>query len=241
VVNRSFVERFWGVDPVEVLGRTVGLLDAGVPELRVVGVVGDMRDLGPASPARPMVFVPRYGATAAGFAVRTLGDPEAAFAAIRSSVAQVDPRLPIQAMRTFESAASRRLGAPLFNTSLMSLFAGLAVLLSVVGLFGLMSYSVRQRRQEIGVRMALGARGTDILLETLGQASWPIGLGLLTGGVAAAAASRLLTSQLFGVGATDPLTFAASAALLGCVALVAAWAPARRASRIEPVSVLRPE
>jgi predicted permease len=250
VVNRAFAERFLagvpapaggegGLELGSVLGRRIALIDVLPVELDVIGIVADVHDFGPAAPARPTAFVPRLGSGTAGFALRTQGDPEGAFAAIRGAVATVDPRLPVQALRTFESAASRWLGAPLFNTSLMGLFAVLALVLAVVGLFGLVACSVRQRRREIGVRMALGARGADVVRETLAAACRPVAGGVLLGLVAALAGSRLLETQLFGVAATDPLTFVASAALLTLVTLLAAWLPARRATRIEPVSVLR--
>ncbi|HVS63754.1 MAG TPA: ADOP family duplicated permease [Thermoanaerobaculia bacterium] len=259
VVNRAFAELYLGggsgagatagsesagddaagFDPTSVLGRALRLIDVVDAELEVVGVVGDVRDFGPARPARPTAFVPRLGSSTAGYALRTEAVPEAVFAAIRAAVAAVDPRLPVQGLRTFESAASRWLGAPLFNTWLMGLFSVLGLVLAVVGLFGLVAYSVRQRRREIGVRMALGALGVDVLLEVLADASKPIGAGLALGVVAAIGASRLLESQLFGVEAIDPLTFAGSAMLLAAVAVIAALVPARRATRVDPVSVLR--
>ncbi|HVS15982.1 MAG TPA: ADOP family duplicated permease [Thermoanaerobaculia bacterium] len=253
IVNRAFAERFLAgspasgasgsqpLDPTSVLGRAVSLVDAVDAELRVVGVVGNVRDVGPARPVRPTAFIPRLGSSTAGFALRTQGDPEVIFGLVQAAVDRIDPRLPVQGLRTFESAASRWLGAPLFNTSLMALFAVIALVLAVVGLFGLVAYSVRQRRREIGVRMALGARGGDILREVLAEASRPIVGGLLLGVAAAIAASRWLEAQLFGVEPTDPLTFAGSVVLLAVVAGIAALLPARRASRVYPVSVLRDE
>ena len=256
IVNGAFAERFLAgsaasgtsgasgsqpFDPTSVLGRAVSLVDVVDAELRVVGVVGNVRDVGPARPVRPTAFIPRLGSSTAGFALRTYGDPEEMFGLVQAAVGRVDPRLPVQGLRTFESAASRWLGAPLFNTSLMALFAVIALVLAVVGLFGLVAYSVRQRRREIGVRMALGAHGGDILREVLAEAARPIVAGVLLGVVVAIAASRWLEAQLFGVEPTDPLTFAGSVVVLAVVAGIAALLPARRASRVQPVSVLRDE
>jgi putative ABC transport system permease protein len=140
-----------------------------------------------------------------------------------------------------EEYLSTSVAAPRFSTTLLTIFAGVALVLTVVGLYGVMSYSVAQRRNEIGIRLALGAQSRDVLLMIVKQGSLLIGLGLVIGLSGAFALTRLIASMLFGVTAKDPLTFTAVGALLAAVALLACYVPAWRATKVDPMEALRYE
>jgi len=144
-------------------------------------------------------------------------------------------------VKTMEEYLSTSVAAPRFSTTLLTIFAGVALVLTVVGLYGVMSYSVAQRRNEIGIRLALGAQSRDVLLMIVKQGSLLIGLGLVIGLSGAFALTRLIASMLFGVTAKDPLTFTAVGVLLAAVALLACYVPALRATKVDPMEALRYE
>ena len=173
--------------------------------------------------------------------IRTDGDPQALVAALRNQVMQIDPEQPIFDVLTMSQMVDRFVAQPRFNMVLLGLFAGLALLLASIGIYGVVSYSVSQRTREIGVRMALGARPADVLRMVLGQGAKLAGFGLLAGVIASLAVTRFLASMLFGVSATDPLTFFSIALLLTAVTLLASYIPARRATRVDPIEALRYE
>ena len=174
-------------------------------------------------------------------AARTAGDPESYVNAVRQAVRSVDPDQPISGVQTMETLLEQSVGQRKLSMLLLSLFSGIALLLASVGIYGVMSYSVPQRAREIGVRIALGAERRDVLGMVLRQgmrlALAGVGVGLLT----AFALTRVITSQLYDVRATDPVTFVSVAALLIGVALVANLVPALRATRVDPAVVLREE
>jgi predicted permease len=251
IVNEAFVRRFLPeanpFDQQLTIGRNT--LD---PSRRIIGVVNDTKQFGMDKAAPPMAFVPlaqvsdRLLAIARTFVssyitVRTTVAPLALSAAVKGEINAVDATLPLSQIRSMEQLVARSVAPQRFNMLLLGLFAGLGVLLAAVGVYGVMSYSVAQRTQEIGIRMALGARSADIvrlvLRQGLGTALIGVALGLLT----AFALTRLMSSLLFGISPTDPLTFVAVALLLGGVALLACFIPARRAMKVDPMVALRYE
>jgi predicted permease len=173
--------------------------------------------------------------------VRTQGDPGAAAGAIRAAVSAVDPSEPISQLRSMSGIVAASLAPRRFVVSMLAIFAALALLMAIIGLYGVTSYSVAQRTQEIGIRMALGARRSEILGMVIGQGMWLTGGGVLVGLAAALALSRLLRSQLFQVSPFDPLTFGLTAVVLIAAELAACFIPAQRAMRVDPMEALRHE
>ena len=216
---------------------------------RVIGVVNDtkQRNLGEASPAT--VFIPltqaAEGVSAtlrqSSFVLRTTGDPLLLSAAIRNEMSRVDPRLPVRNLRSMEQLVSRSIAPQRFNLSLLSLFSALGLMLAAVGIYGVMAYSVSQRTHEIGLRMALGAQARDVLKLVLKQGMALAVIGVAIGLIASFALTRLMRSLLFGVSATDPATLAGVGLLLTCVAMLACYIPARRATKVDPLVALRYE
>ena len=174
-------------------------------------------------------------------AVRTVGDPVAAVPFLREAVAAAGPAAGIDQVATMDARLSGAVEQPRFYAVFVGFFAALALFLAAFGIYALLSYTVSQRRREIGVRMALGARPGDVVALVVRQGAGLVAAGAVLGLFGAAAASRLLESFLFGVGADDPLTFAAAPVALVAVALVACWLPGRRAARIHPMEALRVE
>jgi putative ABC transport system permease protein len=170
-----------------------------------------------------------------------VSDPATIVSALRKELAQVDSAIPLRSVHIFDDYISRSLARPRFNALLLSIFAGTALVLTAIGIYGVMAYSVAQRTNEIGIRIALGAAKSAIFRLVVGQAMMLVAISVVVGLVGAFAATRLLGSMLFGVGATDPLTFAAIVLLIAGVAFVAAWLPARRAASVDPVVALRAE
>jgi putative ABC transport system permease protein len=242
VINETMARRYFpGEDPI---GKRLNLGDpATVPWITVIGVVGDARTGGLDKEPYPQMYVPaaQFPQRAMTFVARTSGDPSAVAPALRRELAALDRDLPLYNVSTMERVLSDSISRRRFQMILIAAFAGVGLLLAAVGIYGVISYTVAQRRHEIGVRIALGARAADILRLVVGQ-----GLGLTLAGVGlglagAFALTRVLASLLYGVTATDPLTFACvSLALLG-VALLACLVPARRATKVDPMIALRYE
>ena len=182
-----------------------------------------------------------FGIRNLSIVLRTNGDPAALSNSASAVIHQADPSLPIANVRTMDEVLSAAESRPRFLTLLLTLFSVVALALAAVGIYGLMAYSVAQRMQEIGIRMALGAQARDVLRLILGSGMGLTMAGVLLGFVVALVLSRAMTSMLFGVKATDPLTFAAVALLLSGVALLACYVPARRATKIDPLVALRYE
>ena len=244
VVNEAFVRRhFRGVEP---LGQRVlrqswwpGLPDA----FEIVGVVADEPFDGLAGEPAPATYFPhaQFPMHEMWVLVRTTRDPEAFAPALRAAVWRLDPDLPVEGVRTMREVLGTSVAEPRFNTALIALFAGAALALAAVGIYGVLSYTVAQRTSEIGVRMALGAGRGRVLRLVVGQGMGVALLGIAVGTAGALALARVLTSLLYGVSERDPAIFAGVALLLATVAALAAYLPARRASRIEPVVALRYE
>jgi putative ABC transport system permease protein len=251
VVSEAFARLYWpGESPlghsVTVFKSAQGRADFGQPiQTTVVGVAGDVQNGAPGDAPRPVIYIP-YTAnpwTHMSLIVRATGDPAALIPSIRRAVLAVEPAIPIAGagadFQIMDEQSARGLGAQRFNTSLLVVFAVAALILAAIGIYGLIAYAVAQRTRELGIRMALGARPHDVLSLVVREGMLLAGLGIVLGIGGAFAATRLLASLLFGVTPTDPVTLASVAALLGAVALLACWLPARRAARVDPVEALR--
>ena len=242
LVNERMAQWQWpGQDPV---GRRVRLgRSASSPWMTVVGVVSDIRHFGPASPPRPEIYQPigQVSFTSMAFVVRTSADPAAVIAALRAAIARRDPAQPISRVSTMEEHVAHALSRPQFMSTLIASFAGLALALAVVGIYGVMAYAVVQRTREIAIRSALGARPRDVLAMVLVKACWLAAAGVVVGMAASMALTRVLAGQLYGVEATDPVTYSAVAALLIGVTLFAGAIPAVRATRIDATLAMRAE
>ncbi|MCI0490618.1 MAG: ABC transporter permease [Blastocatellia bacterium] len=245
LINRSMADRSWaGEDPIGKRFRTGGMDSKRDIWVSIIGVVGDVKHRGVDAEARPEYYLPylqRPGrAREMTVAVRTSGDPSAMVSAVRGQVQAVDKNLPVsfeEMQQVFSgSIADRR-----YNMLLLGAFAGAALLLSMMGIYGVMSYAVSERTQEIGIRQALGAGRIDILRLIMGRGIVLAVAGVIAGLGAALAVTRLMAGLLFGVSATDPMIFVAVSALLILVALLACYVPARRATRVDPMVALRYE
>jgi putative ABC transport system permease protein len=238
IVNETLARRYFpGVDP---LGQQVTML--GGP-MTIVGVVADVQPLRVGDPIEPEIYWPyrqrpRY---ATYLLMRTASDPANAVRPIESRLQALDPDMEISSFRTMEELLDRQLVRPRFNMLLIGVFASVALLLAAIGIYGVISYSVAQRTREIGVRVALGAEERDIFGSVVGRGMILSVSGIAIGLVGALAVTRVLSSLLVGVRPTDPLTFAAIAALLMLVAFLASYVPARRASRVDAIVALRSE
>jgi putative ABC transport system permease protein len=238
VVSRAAAERFWsGEDPI---GSHVTL--GSDKPLEVVGVVGDIRRKSLDAVPEPMVYVPLYMLPVPfSHLVLRGAEPAVLVSAARAAVHGLDAELPFGPADTLEDVRQRAAAQPRFRALLLALFAALAVALAVVGLYGVMSETVSQRRRELGVRLALGARGADLVRMLVGDGLRLALLGLAIGGPAALLLGRVLRSLLFDVAAEDPATLSAVSGILVAAGLLACWLPARRATRVDPQEVLRAE
>jgi len=207
----------------------------------IIGIVGDIRHRALESDPLPAMYMPTYQIGRMNVVLRTKGDPTALAAAARKEVQGIDPDQPVAAVKTMEQWLETAVAAPRYRTSLIGLFALVALILACTGIYGVMSYSVTQRTHEIGVRMALGARRFDVLKLVVRQGMALVVVGVLLGVVAAIGLTRVMSSLLFGVTAKDPLTFVAVAAVLTVVAFIACYLPARRATKVDPLVALRYE
>jgi putative ABC transport system permease protein len=209
----------------------------------IVGVVGAVRNRGLITEPRAAYYVPQTQIPFSQMVgvVKTSSEPRSFIPAVTKEVAAMDQDIPLFGVKSMEEYLSASVAAPRFSTTLLSIFAVVALVLTIVGLYGVMSYSVAQRTNEIGIRLALGAQSRDVLLMIVKQGSLLIGLGLAIGLLGAFAATRVIASLLFGVTAKDPFTFAAVAVLLAVVALMACYIPAWRATKVDPMEALRCE
>ena len=241
VVNEALVRKSLpGGNPI---GRTVFCLYDNAEPMTIIGVAGDVRERGPAHDPIPECYIPYRQHDFVGtlnVVTRTAGDPTALEATIQCLVRERSPDVAMK-FTTMETDASENVATPRFRTLLLGVFAGLAVLLAMAGVYGVMAYAVSQRTNEIGVRIALGASTGSLFRLVLGRGLVIAGLGLALGLTAAAAGTRLLTTMLFQVHPNDPLVYLAVAVLLGVVALLACYIPARRAMRVDPMIALRYE
>jgi ABC-type antimicrobial peptide transport system permease subunit len=245
VVNREFVRRYLP-DGKDAVGREVNAqfeFTRNRPPRTIVGVVDDVKQTSLDDEAAPQVYVPQSQMSYPGLAImmRTNGDPLAAIATLKREIRAVDPTITVNDVRTMEDVVAHSLARQRFSMTLIGVFAGLALLLALVGLYGVLALIVGQRRREIGVRLALGARAADVIRLVLGEGAQVTVLGVLAGVVGALALTRVLGSLLYGVSTTDALTFVGTALLVLFVSVLATYAPARRAARVAPTEALRSE
>jgi len=255
IVNQAFAKKYWQKeDPIGgsmMIGKGLGP-EFEDPAREIVGIVGNVRENGLTDSDQPVMYVPACQITDGltqlankvvplSWVVRASMEPAALTAGIQREFLAVDGQLPVSRFRPMEEVISESTARANFNMLLLTIFAGTALLLAALGIYGLMSYSVEQRTQEIGIRMALGASRGDMLRMVLRRGLLLAGIGLAVGLAAAFGLTRLLSSLLFGVKASDPIAFCAVVATLAAVAWVAVYIPARRATRIDPLIALRYE
>jgi putative ABC transport system permease protein len=247
IVNETMAREYW--PDGDAVGRRFKLGDAtdDTPWRTIVGVVGDVRQMGIDVPVKSEMYLP-YGQvppyafySPRDLVLRTNGDPMSLTGAVRQAVRAVDPDQPISNVQTMAEVLGTETSQRRLGMILLTAFAVLALLLASLGIYGVLAYFVAQHRNEIGVRLALGATPANILLFVLQKGMKLTLLGVAIGLAASFALTRLMTSLLFGVNAVDPLTFAAVPVLLAAVAFLACWIPARRAARVDPVVALRYE
>jgi putative ABC transport system permease protein len=240
IVSESMARQFYrGENP---LGQRIRMGN-GLGPAEIVGIVGDVRDQELESLGRPAVYEPAAQAPFGSmyFAVRTGADPAGLISSVRAVMRELDSELPLDAVGTVDALLSTSLSQRRFAMLLMAVFAGLALALAMVGIYGVISYSVTQATQEIGIRMALGARRWDVLRMVFGYAGMLLTVGLAAGIAATLGTGRMLANQLFEVKPTDPLTLAAVALVLLATGLAATMIPAWRAMRVDPLVALRNE
>jgi predicted permease len=245
IINSAMAKKFWpGEDPI---GKQVGLGSLKYPPMLIIGMVADVKHISFREEAGPEMYVPYTqkpwpSMLRMQVAVRTMADPTTVTGSVRSAIRSVDPDLPMAKVATLTTLADNSMAQPRFAMLLLGCFGALALVLASVGMYGVISYSVTQRTQEFGIRMALGAQRRDIFKMVLGQGGRLAGLGVLIGLLTALLTTQLMSGYLFGVSATDPFVYgAAVSALLVSVALLACYVPARRATRVDPMIALREE
>jgi predicted permease len=243
IVSESVIKRFWpGQDPI---GKRVkfGSLTSNNPWMSIVGVVGETKYRGlPENPtADPDMYLPFTDRNALiGLVLRTTVPPASLIPSVRAAIRSADPSIPLYGIATMDDLVSRQTSRSRFTMWLMGVFAASALMLAVVGIYGVMSYLVSQRTREIGIRLALGANGQDILQLVVGNGARLIGAGIAIGLVASFALQRLVSTLLFGVTAADAASGIA-VAILAVVAMIACYLPALRATRVSPLRALRYE
>ena len=246
IINESFARRFfYNQNPLgQRIDPAMSADDRPLPMREIVGVVADSRTMNLSESAEPEVYlhIPQCPATSVfTLLLRTRSDAVSIIPYVREAVAKLDPNVPVYRIRTFESYVASSLTRPRYNTILLSVFAGLALLLTAIGLYGVISFSMSLRTQEIGIRLALGAKPRDIVRLILRQGLKLVLLGVILGLGGAFALSRVIEQMLFGVRPADPLTMIVISLLMISVTLLACWIPARRATRLDPMIALRYE
>jgi putative ABC transport system permease protein len=241
IINESLAHRFWPNE--DAVGKRLTVRENPPVSCEVIGVAGDVKHYRLDAEAKAEIYVP-YLQRPNDFmhiVVRTAADPLQLVGALRRELAAVDKDQPVHNIKTMEQLLAESIAQPNFNLRLLGIFAAVALLLAAVGIYGVVSYLVTQRTHEIGIRLALGARAQDVLKLVVKQGmSWALG-GVALGLIASFALTRLMEGLLFGVRASDPLTFMVITLLLSGIAFVACWVPARRATKVDPLSALRQE
>jgi len=241
IVNSTFVRKY--LPGEKAIGMRVRFGDDGDDWITIVGIVGDSRNLGLERAPAPLLYFPadRFPLAFMSLGVRTAAPPATVASIVRAAVKEIDPELPVDRLVPLQEVLQESIAEPRFRTLLLGTFAAMALVLAAVGLYGLISYTVALRTREIGIRVALGAQSRQVVLPILREGLTLAVVGVAVGLAAAAAAARLLSSFLFEIGPTDPLTFAVVAALLLAVALLASYIPSRRALGVDPITALRTE
>jgi putative ABC transport system permease protein len=247
IINNAMARKFWpGENPI---GKQVGVGSLKYPLRTIVGVVANVKQVSLREVPGPTMYVPYTQSEIKGwpgmqsmqFALRTQSDPAYIAGSVRQAVHEVDSDLPIADFATLTTLVDPSMSADRFSMLLLAAFGMLALLLAAIGMYGVLSYSVLQRTPEIGVRIALGARRSQIFVMVLKQGGRLACAGIAIGSIGALAATRLMTRFLYGVQPTDPVTFAAVSFLLMVIALLACYLPARRAMKVDPTILLRYE
>ena len=241
LINETLAKRYFpNTDPI---GKQIEISWDGSGPDEIVGVVGDIREGSLNKEPEPTIYWshPREPYSGMALVVRTSGNAAHVATAVQKEIRAVDPEQPVADVRTMEQVVARSIARPRFNTLLLSIFAGVALVLASVGLYGVMNYSATQRIHEVGIRMALGATRADIMRLVVGNGMVLTLIGIGIGVAASVGLTRLMQSFLFGIGTTDALTFIGVSLLLVAVALIANYIPARRATRVNPVIALRYE
>ncbi|HUI41914.1 MAG TPA: ABC transporter permease [Terriglobia bacterium] len=246
IVNESFARRYWPHQ--DAVGNRLKPGFSPDSWCTIVGVVGDVRQFALAETSPPAAIYLPYAQSPIAFLMRDItfvvrgeSDALSVAPAARRAMQAVDPDLPVFDVASMEQLVNRSVAGPRFSTLMLASFAALALLLAAVGIYGVIAYSVTQRTHEIGVRMALGARGRDVVRQILGQGMVLAGVGIAAGLLAALALTRFLSGMLYGVRAADPFTFVAVSVTLAAIAMVATYVPARRATKVDPIIALRCE
>jgi putative ABC transport system permease protein len=241
IINETLARRcFADGNP---LGRKL-MVDDGSRRVReIVGVIGDVKHLGLDKESKPEIYLPYAQRPTQNqtLVIRTTSDPTTIVAAVRGEVRSMDKDLPLYGIRTMEDYLTDSIAARRLNLMLLGIFAAVALVLAAIGIYGVISYAVAQRTQEIGIRMALGAQRGDVLRMILKQGMTLAGLGVVIGLAASLALTRLMQTLLFEISPTDPLTFFGISLLLTIVASAACYLPARRALKVDPMIALRYE
>ncbi|MGA9770145.1 MAG: ABC transporter permease [Blastocatellia bacterium] len=242
IINEAMARRHWaGEDPI---GKRIMVSMGDTSPREIVAIVKDVKQGDWAAEPRPEMYLPYLQATSPRYltlVIRTSAEPMKLAATVQGEVWAIDKNLPVSDIMSMEDAISAAIAQQRFNMLLLGIFAAVALVLAVVGIYGVMSYSVTQRTHEIGIRMALGASAGDVLRMIVGQGMALVAIGIGVGLVGAFALTRLMESLLFGVSVTDPLTFIAISVVLAGVALGACFIPARRATKVDPMIALRYE
>jgi len=241
IVNEAMARRHWpNEDPI---GKRIKISWNDTREDEIIGVVGDVRHTGLDAPPRPMNYWPyrRFSYPSMTLAIKTAGDPTSNVNAIVSIVRNLDPLLAVSDIRTMEQVIDDSVAERRLTMLMLAVFAGAALVLAAVGIYGVIAYSVTQRTQEIGIRMALGARQRDVLWMVVGNAMGLTAIGIAIGASSGLVLTRLMRELLFEVRPADPMTFVAVAAVLAAVAFAASFFPGRRAARVDPLIALRAE
>jgi predicted permease len=242
IISKRLADTLWpGEDPV---GHQALLWKGQSNDpAEVIGVVANQRERGLEADPTLTVYIPSYGSGPGPvqFAVHTAANPTALPPSLRSMLKEIDPNLPLSDVQTMDEIVSRSVAPRRFNMFLLSIFAAVALLLALVGVYGVLAYSVGRRTAEIGLRIALGATPRSVLTLIVGQGMRPIIVGIAIGMAGAVGLSHLVSSLLFDVRPVDPLTYGAVALLVAIAALLACYVPALRALRVDPVAALRQE
>jgi putative ABC transport system permease protein len=244
VVEKDLADRLWPGE--DAMGKRLRISDVGSTSdawREVVGIVHDIKDQALDAQSRGHLYLPysQLPSNIMSFVLRSAGEPKALISGVREAVGAIDRNQPIADVSPMEEVVARSVAQPRFNTILFGIFAAVALFLAVVGVYGVMAYSVTQRTNEIGIRMSLGAREQEVLQMIVGQGLWLTGIGVVIGLVLAAWLTSLMAGLLFGVGALDVTTFGGVALLLALLGLLASYLPARRATRVDPIIALRHE
>jgi putative ABC transport system permease protein len=255
IINETMARRFWPAQTA--LGKRVALdyesmkyfpdrppqFDLAMGMREIVGLVGDVRHEGLETEPQPEMYIPDRQAPERemNLVIRAAFDPASMAAAVRSAVSAIDPDQPVVNIEPMSRLLADSVAKPRFNYLLLTVFAVVALILTITGVYGVMSYAVTQRTREMGIRLALGARGPDVLKLVIGQGMKPVIAGVGLGLAGAYTLTRVMANLLFGVNPTDPAVFVGVAALLAMVALLACYPPARKAMKVDPVIALRSE